>query len=461
MDSISQKKNQIDNATSSRSQSTVEKDMNVQSLVLMCTKVAASNIGRYPSGYLRVINVDQWESIVNFRYRTTIPKQILNRSGDLNNGRTTPAICAKVLTQLENDNPHISKSDVTDLLVWKDCVNCKFKKNGPQRPMILYYPFPVHVEKLKTVGNELESIRQPPLEDTVILSSLIPNSTRRTHRMEKCLKSLSETLCLELLSKSGIGKVVKKFIKACHKICPPGVDHKKCNIPDYFPDMWSSRPLNVQPISRNYSKDTAKGNAPPLLKQLEKLLEEWKEIASKNGVVIAKSNEHGLSFSPDSGCSGRGKPTTEEQHACDVEVMLKCQQWRDLYGALVQREAKMMRCHGAKVRKLREDGQSNRSKIKKVYTKQRKRTSVSLLQDGKYMKKGANEVFGVRSSTSSASTYSQPRAGGFANAITSEARINNEKKRTTGTVLLGEGKKMMIPNKHFKLNKRLRKLREH
>ena len=145
-------------------------------------------------------------------------------------------------------------------------------------------------------------------------------------------------MTVQLLSASGVGKSVKKFVKEC------STDEGR-SIPRYIPDVRAPRP-NLRLVSP--------------LQYLENLLNGWKAVASSSG-----DND---SLSSTKHFSGRCKRSSEEQHREDMAALQTCLQWRDLHKALSAREAANIARHGEKMRKLRENLDSDRPKIGRTGT---------------------------------------------------------------------------------------------
>jgi len=262
---------------------------------------------------------------VRLRHKRTCPKQVIGKNsleGLDGTGRKTPAIADKILRQIEDANPHLAESEVVDEIIWKDCVNYKFKLGGPSRPLELLYPWPILVEKLNEVGRDLISILK---SDTFDLESL-----------QKTIKMLDQTpMNVKLLSDCDIGKYLKKFIKACGKM-QDGDDRTP------FDRIWTPRP----------------GGQPSPLQKLENVMQKWKNIASASGVSVAGSKK-----------DGKMKSSNDAQHAMDMTVCRAVRSWRDLHCALCERESKMMLNHGAKMREIRERLNTRKHQVKTAHVK--------------------------------------------------------------------------------------------
>ena len=135
-----------------------------------------------------------------------------------------------------------------------------------------------------------------------------------------------------------------------------------------------------------------------VLQFLQKLLLDWKDTASDNGVVVKGSStatnppkkrprfkEPSQSSNADNDqCNsnnnldhqnvtvttcGRDKHISIEQHTSDMTLLLSSPDWRSLYQSLTKRELELRKSHGEKVRATREHLERDRPKIGKVILK--------------------------------------------------------------------------------------------
>ncbi len=306
----------------------------IETLASICRRTIANNIDRYPAEYFGSLSEMEWEEIVRVKYRLTAPKvqvQKVKGSNLLSDGRKFPVFAVKFIQEVEEKNEHLRQSEAIDELVWKDCVDFKFKQGGPSRPLLFREPWVLQVGRIKSIVEEIQklSINSECSYDND--GSSIP-PYRRT--VIKIIKDLQRTaMTVPLLSASGIGKGIKKLIK---KI---------------------------------------RGVEPELTAQLETLLQNWMDIASAQGVVaISKSNKK---TSPSSKLSqvsvdGKNRHTSDEQHAQDIKTIQQCPQWRNLFQALSEREKKLFKSHGEKMRRIRQTLEVGRPKISTARTKNNK-----------------------------------------------------------------------------------------
>mmetsp|Transcript_10043 Transcript_10043/g.15048 ORF Transcript_10043/g.15048 Transcript_10043/m.15048 type:complete len:319 (-) Transcript_10043:137-1093(-) len=192
------------------------------------------------------------------------------------------------------------------------------------------------------------------------LSSSSPQSSGLSceKKIRAIVKELQNTpMSVPLLAESGVGKALKKFIKKLHKFHElSGTDEEE----------------------KFFESSTTR---------LEKLLGGWKDMASANGVDMSRSNKasHRGSTLPQerlSSVSGQDRHTSNEQHTKDISLIQKCAQWRDLFHVLAEREQTLIRNHGAKMRKIRDNLEVGRPKIITASTKKRGVTKILREQGG-------------------------------------------------------------------------------
>lgn len=163
---------------------------------------------------------------------------------------------------------------------------------------------------------------------------------------------LNMPITVPLLSASGIGIAVKKFIKTL-RVAVSSQEQKNCNYNQVYYSEWAN--------------------------QLEVILQHWKDMASQNGVDMQSKNQHTRGNSETQSqsltlsVSGKSRHTSDEQHAQDIIDVQKCNQWRELFDVLSAREQKVLKTHGEKMRKIRESLEVGRPKISTAATKHRAR----------------------------------------------------------------------------------------
>ena len=392
----------------------------------LCLEVIAGSIEKYPPQCFSSIAEPEWEEIVRKKHRSTSPGQnkgdgaspaitssnkaaigptavkvaapVVLSGGLDGKGRTMPALAGKIIREIEDANPHLARSAVADNLVWKDCVEYKFKSGSISRPRAFQYPWPILVERIKTSGEDLLGLLQPPPSC---------EEERRGCREEVLMKAVQtlgdSIMTVPLLSASGVGKSVKKFVKECQKLV--AAKDGGHSFPRYMPDVTTARP-NLRLLSP--------------LQYLENLLNGWKAVASSSGVVLSGNNIDEKSTSSAEQFSGRSKKTSEEQHTEDIAVVSQCLQWRDLHKALTNREAAQIAHHGQKMRKLREDLDSCRPKIGKVGTAHR---SVNAARKQNRHEAILSKTRGTRAKMAAAAKPSSANSCSGAGASSSKSKI--------------------------------------
>jgi hypothetical protein len=199
------------------------------SLVDRCRTVIVAHLERYPAPVWGVLDPTEWATIIQRRHAKTRPTK---GSGGLDGtGRLTPAVGERFMYEVENKNPHLA-NETTDRLVWKDCVNMRFRfTNELTRPSMLSEPWPLMVQHIQqaSVG----------LLDTSA-DGAVQIDDGALARLEQAAMNVA------LLQATGIGKTVKKTIKS---------------------------------IKTQNGEDDKTGS----LERLTSLLNGWKEMAARNG----------------------------------------------------------------------------------------------------------------------------------------------------------------------------------
>ena len=350
----------------------------VPTLSDLCLETIAGSLEKFPPHCFSLLAEFEWDEIIRKKHRNTSPGQ--NKSGSAKisapvilsggldgSGRTIPAVAHKFMREVEEANPHLSQSAVSDELVWRDCVENKFRSGGTSRPRFFQYPWPLLIEKLKSSGDDLLHVLTPPPsspgEEGCTEASI---RQQREDRMMKSIQFLGNSvMSIDLLAQSGCGKAVKKFIKECKKVVATTDGGR--SIPRWMPDILAPRP-NLRLLSP--------------VEYLDKLLSSWKALASSSGVEVTTASANTITKSSSSSSkdettdtmtifppelfSGQNKRTSDEQHREDVALAMTCRQWRQIFEALSNREAAKIARHGEKMRRLREDLHSDRPKIGQV-----------------------------------------------------------------------------------------------
>ena len=163
-----------------------------RSLEDLCRAVIVANLEKYDPMCLGSLCEDDWEHIVRVRHQKTQPLQRKTNAGLDGSGRVAPAISDKVLTLIEETNPHLADSAVVDELVWRDCVEYRFRRgNTLTRPRELYLPWPELLAHVRQLAQGLQSGNEDSVVDAMV----------------------DLPMNVALLQATGIGKVVRKSIK--------------------------------------------------------------------------------------------------------------------------------------------------------------------------------------------------------------------------------------------------------
>lgn len=368
------------------------------SLIALCRSTIVAHLERYPPESLTLIGEDEWESIIRLRHSRTAPKE---GSGGLDGtGRLVPALSDRFLAEVETSNPHLAESAVVDQLVWRDCVEYKYRIGGLTRPRALTYPWPVLVQRLCGAVDSVAAImkKDPSERDERAASEAI----------DILVKS---PMNVALLKATGVGKGVKKIIK---------------------------RALDLS----------------PQVQRLEQLLTTWKYLAASNGVEIKGQDDQS------STCTAQSMKDDEN----DLSIAETCNMWRDLFAALEQCEEKRRSSQGKRMREIRKNLASGRPKVVKVRPASAKHERIlarpaEAWRGGRgppssnvkmqQLRKEATVVAARQQRTVAAP--SPRKASGFGAAVAfasgSKKNSNEQKKRDGRSFALPGGKRMKIPVK--------------
>jgi len=402
------------------------------SLESRCCKIIAANLERYPVEVIGVLDEEGWNAVVRERHAGTAPKK--GKGGLDGTGRMAPAMKAQFLSKVEEVNPHLAESEVVDKLVWKDCVEYKFTAGGVERPNSLKYPWPVLVENVANAGSTLLGLL---------------NSEDITERDKELLSQSilvlkSTNMSVHLLQSSGVGKLVKKFIKGC----------SKCQDIAISLGMFAER--SIVASSRTVNSISMQS---PLL-DLEQLLEKWKNIAAHSGTKIA-----GIQVS---------NPALESDND-DTKIVEACQTWRSLYNALELRKTTRLASQGARMRERKRKLDTDRASIRKVqHSKPKpqherilnrplekrksstKNDSSHIARNNKMLqlKKEAATIVSRQGPLSRAVTIKPKGCFGNAVAFTNGVlpKVSGTIKPKTIVVPLADGKQMKVPGKAVNQN---------
>lgn len=379
------------------------------SLFALCRAVVVSNLERYPPEAFAILDEEEWEALIRRRHDKTRPQK---GSGGLDGtGRRTPAVTDKFLSQVEEAIPHLAESAVVDEIVWKDCVSHRFKEGGLSRPQGLMYPWPVLVEGLQESGNNLL---------TLVKKEEHSEGDKELALQE--IRALAEApMNISLLKATGIGKTVKKFLKA-------SAARESC-LGLHLPIDISGQISHVTPISK-----------------LQSTLSAWMAMAASNGVKMKTEVD----------CPVAKKT----KHDRDLSSAEKCQSWRHLFAILKNSDEKRVENQGARMRERRQKLDSNRPKIVKVRpTKPHHAAILSRPGSGggsTPSASGTSKLNQIKMETKVTATRQRPPvqakipsgAGGFGAAVAFASTSKSAKKRKASSkiISLANGKRMKVPD---------------
>jgi hypothetical protein len=295
---------QQDNSNSVQHQQQV--NCGTTSLVSLCLGVVVTSLEKYAPESFGVLSEEDFEEIIQQRHRRTSPKE---GSGGLDGtGRVAPALSDKFLVEVELANPHLSESVVVDRLVWKDCVNFRFREGGLTRPPALALPWPLLVDKVRECAEALQ--RQ---QNQGALDSSDAAAAHALQVLEMC------PMNVPLLQATGVGKSIRKCIKS----------HRNQD---------------------GHSDDA-------LFQRLEDLLNSWMDMAESDSVTVGKSS-----------ATAGAKPSASapKETKEDLRIAEGCPSWRKLFQALKERADSCRSVQGERMRKIRSNLARDRPKVVKV-----------------------------------------------------------------------------------------------
>ena len=194
----------------------------IPSLYKLCIKKISSHIERFPPEVFCALSEHDWETIVKQRHTSTSPSEekttaiagqshFFKTPGIDGFGRMSPAISDKTMLEIEGHNPHLAESKVTDELIWKDCVEYKFKL-GPTRPKSMRCPWPMLVEKLRLAVEDLMGLLDANANEDDVDIDVEKNKFQKTIH-DSVFILMDSPMSLDLLNETKIGKSVSKCLK--------------------------------------------------------------------------------------------------------------------------------------------------------------------------------------------------------------------------------------------------------
>ncbi|KAL7471294.1 hypothetical protein ACHAXS_011593 [Conticribra weissflogii] len=268
-----------------------------------------------------------------------------------------------------------------------------------------------HALQVELFGQESENEDEPDHDDnfnnfpsyTTHLQNL---TNERTRQLLRTLHSLMEsTMDVKLLSSTGIGKTVAKVIKGCnktlkkHNLSLDGnfdnneIQETLIGLPLFWEAvdanaLLSEIDLNDQLKQMQIHRSKKEKLIMTPLEILQQLLQDWKEMASENGVVVSsdngtpakkqklangksssKTNNNAPTNSTSVTTCGKHPKTSIHQHLIDLKLLHKSPDWRSLYVSLSKRAEIICKSQGEKMRSIRENLEKDRPKIGKVVLK--------------------------------------------------------------------------------------------
>lgn len=317
------------------------------SLVARCRAVVVANMERYPAEMFGMLGPDDWEEILRAKHQKTAPQR---GSGGLDGtGRRTPAVSEKFLSDVEGQNVHLSESEVADQLVWKDLCEYQFSRAALHRPKGLVLPWPLLVKQMQEQAETLVKFKK--MED---IAEDNEEMLEYSYEDEQSILQTTQTLknspmSLKLLKESGIGKVLKKLIKASKNRSPHESIFERIEMPEG----------GLLP-----GRASGKGKDIPVLKHLERQLQAWMDLAASIGVDM-----HGSSAKKGSGIDFLND-------AADLRLAEECTNWRQLFSTLKSRADQRREKLGQKMRSNRKRENKVRPKIVKVSTMNSRRAAI-------------------------------------------------------------------------------------
>lgn len=299
-----------------------DNQIRVRSLSSLCLDVVVAHLERYAPESFSILSEEDFDQVIRLRHDRTSP---LTGSGGLDgSGRVAPAVPDRFLSKVEALNPHLAESDAVDKLVWRDCVNFRFREGGLTRPPALLWPWPILVEKIRVCAEILSRTLESP-EAEVALRTL------ELHPMN-----------VPLLQATGAGKTVKKAIKF----------HKK----------------RKEEEGERAGLDPTAGSETCL--RLERLLSAWVAMAEdQDGVSVGEktsSTTHVNSSGSKDESANKKLADSLREARNDLRIVEGCRSWRQLFRALKLRDDSRRSDQGERMRKIRTNLARDRPRVVKV-----------------------------------------------------------------------------------------------
>jgi hypothetical protein len=291
-------------------------DHPVRSLSSLCLDVVVAHLERYAPESFAILGEEDFNQVIRLRHDRTSP---LTGSGGLDgSGRVAPAVPDRFLSEVEAANPHLAESAVADRLVWRDCVNFRFREGGLTRPPALLWPWPILVEKVRVCAEILSRTLESPDADDAL----------------RALEA--RPMNVPLLQATGAGKTVKRAIRA----------HKKR-------------------IGEGGEPDSSAAGAGACAR-LERLLGSWVAMADDpDGIAVGGSHAAAGGGGKDANSCKKISESLAEARG-DLRIAEGCRSWRQLFRALKLRDDSRRSDQGERMRKIRSNLARERPRVVKV-----------------------------------------------------------------------------------------------
>jgi hypothetical protein len=389
----------ITNATNTNTYTTT----GIPSLIHLCRTVVTNNIERYAPESFQICDVYEWEEIIKLRYTLTQPKKVTlhllqspsvasitstahsngsSTGTDLDgNGRLIPAISVKVIQSIEACNVHLADCTVTDTLVWKDCVEYRFKRNVGLhiRPPILFLPWPLLVQEIQHYTQILASLLTDDENDNDTNSSSYRSKPSIKDINIAIQKLQSTTWNIALLRDTGVGKVVKKVLKKFNKSnstsSSSATNDKNQNhqihmddtmkntlqqlLNDWMGLVSSSNSNSNSTNNNNSNRTTTNGNSSNQKPKHQQQKQQPSSASSSVGSTNIKSSTNSSPITTIVTCTAISTtPTTPSSNLIiderdDLQLLESCLSWRQLYHLLEQRKMIIQSTQGKRMREIR------------------------------------------------------------------------------------------------------------
>jgi len=342
-----------------------------------------------------------------------------------------PALIEKFLIPIEKHprNAHLSKSKMADELLWRDIVDYNFS-GVMSRPRSLEVPCSVLKKRLMGWSDKLMELVACPMSEGEFVAEFQPaaskqdchqeeemddmsgeetaaddqrkeeatkrsdnsadnraayqqyleiQSNQRTNSLRHILHSFKQSpMDVTLLAETEVGKSASKALKVLKKLKKQINESDEREIEEIlcgYPRFWKPEPHQQQRLVRSNKSDE------PIMTPLEllqQILQDWKDMASENGVEMISTSASSPptkkrkveSEKPTTiATCGKDKKLSLNQHQIDMTLLHNSPDWRSLCRSLRERESIMRKSHGEKVRSIRDNLKKDRAKVGKVTLK--------------------------------------------------------------------------------------------